>query len=637
MKRLRSALQLIHVAGAFCPDFPDSGNHFGDFLGHPAGLGYVCDKLRRFGHVHPPRRYVCFSRCSLLILAGSLLFAPSAHAQEFYREAPGVRVFSGSMLCRPLQPKHWRERGVDEQEAQRRHDETTRWLLDYLGERPYWHREFMDEYYFPRAKGKTEDEVGLALLATGNFRYVCPNWGLYPLDCPQPTDPLCPEDPLFGDQWHQERIESRAGWQIRKEGHDDIVVAFFDSGIHLPDYSDHSDLSSLNEYRQLGYNSVIPIAPNPEPPPGWENPNDPEEIDMRDWRWPGHGIPVTGAAAATGDNEEGVCGIGWSLRHRMVKIVESEPGSPPAYMSSVFYGMEIAADQGDRVLSLSWATSGYIPPTTCDQATQQTWQAWEDNTADLKAAHETLLIFFAAGNDPRMEYCESYSAVLMVGGTMLNGNDEEVVWYDNSTTGSATGDFISLMAPAKNVMTTVRYIWPSGYYTPATGTSFAAPQAAGLANLIWSLDPDFTAAHVEGFILDGCDELSDYDPDEHGAGRINVFNSLALASGNLWMRTPNPGIADMTNTVKAAGAANGATIRFFYGTSTGSTSVQGCSGLSVDIASAIPLGTATAGGNGAALKSISVPSGWSTQTVYLQAVEYSDPCRKSNVVIYTFP
>ena len=453
---------------------------------------------------------------------------------------------------------------------------------------------------------------------------------------PQPTDPLCPTDCLFGDQWHHERIETRAGWQIRKEGRDGIIVAILDAGIHLSDYTDHPDLSDLNEYRQLGYNSVkYPVT---LPPPGWENPSDPEDVDMRDWGHPGHGIAVTGAVAATGNNDEGVCGIGWSLRHRMVKIHDSDPNSPAAYMSSVFYGMEVAAEEGDRILSLSWATSGYVPPETCDQSTQQTWQAWEDNTSDLKASHEDLLIFFAAGNDPRLEYCDSYSAVLMVGGTMLNQNNEEVTWYDNSTTGSTTGDFISVMAPAKAILTTTKLIQPQNtYYYALQGTSFAAPQVAGLANLIWSLDPDLHAAAVESYILTGCTQLSDYDPDEHGAGRINVFNSLALASGSLWTRTPHPGVAGQTNFLKAAGAAESATVEFSYGTSTGSTSVQGCPGLNVDIASAISLGTATAITNGAAVKSVSVPSGWSTQTIYLQAVEYGNPCRKSNLVTFAFP
>ncbi len=584
----------------------------------------------------PPRRVT--SVAFRVVLMGLLLVLPGRMVlgQEFYREAPGQRLFSGSMVARPLQVRHWMERGFTEEQARRQHDFTIGWLLEFLDGRPFWHRESMDEFWFPLRPMETEDAVGIRLLQTGNFRYVCPNWRLYPFDCPQPTDPLCPDDPLFGDQWHHERIESRAGWQIRKEGHDDVVVTFFDSGIRLDDYAHHPDLSDLTEYRQLGYNAVF-TSGGTGPPYGWENPNDPEAVDMRDFPGLlGHGIRVTGAGAATGDNNKGVSGIGWSLRHRMVKIRDT---TNLPIMQSVFHGMEVMAAEGDRVFSFSYSTSSYIPPDTCDQAIQQTWQAWEDNTVELKEEYPDLLIFFAAGNDPRYEYCDPYSAVIMVGGTMLDANAVERVWFDNNgpSGGSATGDFISLMAGAKGIWTTVPEHWSyEGLYQPETGTSFAAPQAAALANLIWSLDPDFTAAEVEDFILDGCETFVAYSAGDHGRGRVNVFNSLALASGQLWTRTPNPGVADDDNDLKATGATNSATVEFFYGTDDGSTSVQGCS-LSVDIADAASFGTATAGANGAAVKTVFIPSNWSTGTMLIQAVEYGNPCRKSNVVTYVFP
>lgn len=568
----------------------------------------------------------------LLALPGRMVLG-----QEFYREAPGQRLFSGSMVARPLQVRHWMERGFTEEQARRQHDFTVGWLLQFLDGRPFWHRESMDEFWFPLRPMETEDWVGMRLLQTGNFRYVCPKLRLFPLASSEVLTCPCTCDPLFEDQWHHERIETCAGWQIRKHGDDDVVVTFFDSGIDMPGYSDHPDLSELNEYRQLGYNANIPISPFPQPPPGWENPANRQEVDMRDFLLPtGHGIGVVGAGAATGGNNLGVTGIGWSLRHRMVKIVEPPvPEDPAGYMANVFHGMDVAAEAGDRVFSISWNTSGYIPPATCDQATQQTWQAWEDNSVELKENYD-VLIFLAAGNDGQ-QYCDSYSAMLMVGGTQLDANGDEV-----AVSGFSQGLWIALMAPGHTIWTTIIPSFqnadcPNSVYCFQTGTSYAAPQAAGLANLIWCLNPTgFSAESVGGFILAGCETFTGYSEGNHGAGRINVFNSLALASSQLWTRTPNPGVADEDNDLKAAGAANGATIEFFYGTDDGSTAVQGCS-LSVDIADAASFGTATAGANGAAVKSVFIPSNWSTATMLIQAVEYGNPCRKSNVFTYTFP
>lgn len=223
------------------------------------------------------------------------------------------------------------------------------------------------------------------------------------------------------------------------------------------------------------------------------------------------------------------------------------------------------------MFSLSWATSGYLSG-TCDQARLQTWQAWDDNAVQLKDNYD-LLIFLAAGNTGE-QYCAPYSAMLMVGGTQLDTNGDEI-----PLKGSSQGEWISLMAPGGLILTTVIpdpfNVECPGAHCLKDGTSFGAPQAAGLVNLIWCLNPmGFSFEDVQDFILAGCDTFTNYNESNHGAGRINVFNSLALASGNLWTRSPKPGVADEDNDLRAAGAVNGATVKFFYGTDDGSTSVQ---------------------------------------------------------------
>jgi hypothetical protein len=130
----------------------------------------------------------------------------------------------------------------------------------------------------------------------------------------------------------------------------------------------------------------------------------------------------------------------------------------------------------------------------------------------------------------------------------------------------------------------------------------------------------------------------DYDPDLHGSGRINVFNSLALASGSVWTRDPYPGEAGTTNSFKAAGADEGATVWFFYGDGSGQTQVTvGNCTITVDIANAglIPAESAVATSNGAAIIEQLVPGLWSETTVWLQCVE-EEGCRKSNVVVFEF-
>ena len=58
---------------------------------------------------------------------------------------------------------------------------------------------------------------------------------------------------------------------------------------------------------------------------------------------------------------------------------------------------------------------------------------------------------------------------------------------------------------------------------PFSGTSAAAPQAAGLASLLWSMHPDWTARRVRTALEDDAQQLAATRPEpETGYGRIHA-------------------------------------------------------------------------------------------------------------------
>ncbi len=72
----------------------------------------------------------------------------------------------------------------------------------------------------------------------------------------------------------------------------------------------------------------------------------------------------------------------------------------------------------------------------------------------------------------------------------------------------------------------------AGNYTKwMSGTSAAAPQVAGLAALILSIDPNFTPAEVSSIITSTADDKGDvgWDP-YYGWGRINIYKALVEAA-----------------------------------------------------------------------------------------------------------
>jgi len=109
-----------------------------------------------------------------------------------------------------------------------------------------------------------------------------------------------------------------------------------------------------------------------------------------------------------------------------------------------------------------------------------------------------------------ISYAEDHLSAIMVTGTTVS---------DTRDPGASFGPLVDIAAPSVGLwLPTV-----GGGYGWHTGPSFAAPQVAATAALIWGLAPGFTPAQVERVLYDGVDDLgpAGYD-DTYGAGRLNV-------------------------------------------------------------------------------------------------------------------
>ncbi len=191
-------------------------------------------------------------------------------------------------------------------------------------------------------------------------------------------------------------------------------------------------------------------------------------------------------------------------------------------------GIEWAADHGAKVINLSYETSGC--PGTIEAASKY-------------ARGLGALVFVAAGNsamDLSGQYAIPQSFVL-VGATDIS--DQKAIF-------SNYGAPLLLGAPGANILTTQ----PGGYGN-ASGTSFSAPVAAGVAALIYSLNPSWTPAIVENLMLATAKSLG---TTQMGYGRVDAGAALAAAqnclTGNCLVPAPlgsNP-ITQTSNTNVAA-------------------------------------------------------------------------------------
>jgi serine protease len=352
-------------------------------------------------------------------------------------------------------------------------------------------------------KGKALDRAMRRLRLHPEVAWVEPNV-LVPR---QQLAPGAPNDPLFGLQWYLQPPDNvtnfsgmnlPAAWTIRNGS--PVVVAVVDSGVRF----DHPDLAG----RLLpGYDLVSELAVAND-----GDGRDADASDPGDWVsfaeagqgvfqncdptpsvW--HGTFIAGQIAAASHNGEGVVGLNWGASVLPVRV----SGKCGAVVSDLLDGLRWAAGlpvagvpanpTPAKVINLSFGGD-----TPCSQAYQDTINEVTDAGA---------LVVVAAGNNqplgnPVLTRPADCQRVMAVGAVRKDGAKAS---YSNF------GPQVALVAPGGSTDSTPNNFLVStdnsgntvpmgNSYGYKQGTSFSAPQAAGVASLMLGINPALSPAQL---------------------------------------------------------------------------------------------------------------------------------------------
>ena len=201
-----------------------------------------------------------------------------------------------------------------------------------------------------------------------------------------------------------------------------------------------------------------------------------------------HGTHVAGIVAASRNNDKGVNGVANNVKIMAVRMVPDGD----EHDKDVALGIRYAADNGAKVINTSFG-KGYSPN-----------KKWVYDAIKY-AAKKDVLIVNAAGNDGKnIDVVSTFpndsedlinevsDNVLTIGAMSLHYDEKLPANFSNYGKKN-----VDVFAPGVDIYATT----PKDEYAPNSGTSMAAPSAAGVAALVRSYYPQLSASQVKHILM----------------------------------------------------------------------------------------------------------------------------------------
>lgn len=308
---------------------------------------------------------------------------------------------------------------------------------------------------------------------------------------------LVPNDPQYGSQYHHPLMQNDLAWDITL-GSSSIIMAVTDDGVDL----DHEDLITniWTNTGEIAGNGVDDDSNGYiDDVNGWDfstGDNDPNPNTGGD----DHGTHVAGICGGRTNNSTGIAGTAGGCTIMPIQWYGVGSWTSTVISDSFAY----ATDNGAHIINTSYNMNGWVGDATVIAAFQYLY----DNG---------VLHFNSAGNGNELNPArQAFHQTMLVASTTST---------DARSSFSNYGTGVDIAAPGSSIFAT----GIGDTYITKSGTSMAAPNAAGVAALIWSANPAWTRDQVAAQIYGTADNIDAQNPGYEGllgGGRVNSYRAL---------------------------------------------------------------------------------------------------------------
>jgi putative cell wall-binding protein len=330
---------------------------------------------------------------------------------------------------------------------------------------------------------------------------------VYVTTLPGTIEAVAVNDPRTSEQYSLDRMKVRDAWGLTTGGK--TVVAVLDTGLQW----NHPDLQGIVAYNtgEIGSGKESNGRDDDgngkvDDWRGWDfvsNDNNPSEDNA-------HGTWVSGIIAATENNGVGVAGVSWSDKVLPVKIMNA---AGTGDTSDLVAGIDYAVKRGADVINMSIAGFPY------SQAVQDAVnRAWASGA----------ILVASAGNYRTSARTFPADFTNVIGVSATQADDEFANWSNH-------GSWVEVSAPGTAVTTTnCTFCNTWGEYVAISGTSFSAPNVAGVVSLMRARYPSYTNRQIVDRLYATVDDLGYTGRDlRYGIGRVNAFRAVGGAPGRI--------------------------------------------------------------------------------------------------------